>query len=82
MARGRGFFVSFLLHGIPARAEDSLSVGLTQPKFDIYWLNAYKYGWRDPNYREYHVNPNPLESDQPSVAIPGFGTLPGPPQTG
>lgn len=82
MGRGRGFFLSFLLHGIPARSEDNLSVGLTQPKFDLFWLNAYKYGWQDPNYREFHVNQNPLESEVPSVAIPGFGTVPGPPQLG
>lgn len=85
MARGRGFFVSFLVHGIPARTvvdEVETGVSLTMPKFDIYWLNAYKYGWRDPTYREYHVNPNPLEAQQPTMAIPGFGTLPGPPQLG
>lgn len=85
MARGRGFFVSFLLHGIPARTvveNVETGVSLTMPKFDIYWLNAYKYGWRDPNYREYHVNPNPLEAEQPTMAIPGFGSLPGPPQLG
>lgn len=84
MARGRGFFVSFLLHGIPARTVVSgapTGVSLTMPQFDIYWLNAYKYGWRDPNFREFHVNPNPLEAQQPTMAIPGFGTLPGPPQT-
>lgn len=82
MHRGRGFSLSFLLHGIPARSEDNLSVGLTQPKFDLFWLNAYKYGWTDPTFREYHVNPNPLEVAVPNVAIPGFGTLPGPPQLG
>lgn len=82
MWRGRGFNLSFLVHGVPARSEDNLSVGLTPPKFDMYWINAFKYGWQDPTYREFHVNPNPLEEQIPTMAIPGFGSLPGPPQYG
>lgn len=79
----RGFFVSFILHGIPARDADDTSVGLTQPKMDIYWLNAYKYGWSELARREFHVNsPNPLGVFTANVAIPGFGTLPGAPQLG
>lgn len=79
----RGFFVSFLLHGIPARADDDGGVGLTQPKMDMYWLNAYKYSWSSPNRREFHVStPNPLGAITPFVAIPGFGTAPGAPQVG
>lgn len=79
----RGFFVSFLLHGIPARDADDLGVGLTQPKMDLYWLNAYKYGWSELSRREFHVStPNPLNTAAASVAIPGFGTVAGPPQVG
>lgn len=79
----RGFFVSFLLHGIPARNATESAVGLTQPKMDIYWLNAYKYTWSELNRREFHVSaPNPLGTDPPVVAIPGFGSLPAAPQVG
>lgn len=79
----RGFFVSFLMHGIPARADEDGGVGLTQPKMDMYWLNAYKYGWSSPGRREFHVStPNPLGAVTPFVAIPGFGTAPGAPQVG
>lgn len=75
----RGFYVSFLVHGIPARDEANTSIGLTAPSFDMYWLNAYKYGWSSPGRREYHVNtPNPLGEITPIVAIPGFGTPSGP----
>lgn len=79
----RGFFASFLLHGIPARSADDLEIGLTQPKMDIYWLNAYKYSWSELARREFHVSsPNPLGNVAPSVAIPGFGTVAGTPQVG
>lgn len=83
MHQRRGFFVSFLVHGIPARDEAGTTIGLTAPAFDMYWLNAYKYGWSSPGRREYHVNvPNPLGEVEPQVAIPGFGTPAGPIQTG
>jgi hypothetical protein len=79
----RGFFVSFIMHGIPARATENGPIGLTQPNMDLYWINAYKYGWSSPGRREFHVStPNPLGSGVPVVAIPGFGTAPGNPQLG
>lgn len=79
----RGFFVSFMLHGIPARGDNDVSVGLTQPKMDMYWINAYKYAWSSPGKREFHVStPNALAATTPFVAIPGFGTVPGAPQVG
>nr|QXP07741.1 MAG: putative capsid protein [Arizlama virus] len=66
----RGFFVSFLMHGIPVSGATPNEgvVGLTQPKMDLYWLNAYKYGWQAVNKREYHVStPNPLGSITPQM---------------
>lgn len=77
----RGFYVSFMLHGVPARDSADTTVGLTQPKMDMFWLNAYKYSWSDPTRREWHMGgDNPLGSVVPQFAIPGFGTVPGAPQ--
>jgi len=63
----RGFFVSFLLHGIPVADEAATGVGLTQPKFDCYWLNAFKYGYTEPSMREFHGNLNPLDMITPQM---------------
>lgn len=76
MHKGRGFFVSFLLHGIPARDATDSTIGLTQPNMDLYWLNAYKYSWNTPSRREYHVNPNPLAVAAPNI-VQMFSPTPG-----
>lgn len=81
MHRGRGFFTSFLLHGIPARDSTDTSVGLTQPKMDLFWLNAYKYSWTPVNRREFHVNSNPLASITPQI-VQLFTPTAGPPING
>lgn len=77
MHKSRGFFVSFLMHGIPARDATSTNVGLTQPNMDMYWLNAYKYGWTTPNKKEFHVNPNPLAAIAPQI-VQMFSPVAGP----
>lgn len=81
MHRSRGFFVSFLMHGIPARDAGDATVGLTQPKMDMYWLNAYKYSWSAINRREFHVNPNPLGAITPQI-VQMFTPTAGPPVNG
>lgn len=79
----RGFYVSFLVHGIPARNAADNAIGLTQPNLDVYWYNAYKYGWSALNKREFHVSsPNPLSAITANVAIPGFGSGAGQIQVG
>lgn len=83
MHRGRGAMISFLVHGVPAR-DDQGGMGLTIPNLDCYWINGYKYGWSSPGRREFHVSsPNPLtDSTDVQVAIPAFGSAPGPIQVG
>lgn len=77
MHKSRGFFVSFLMHGIPARDATGTQIGLTQPNMDMYWLNAYKYGWNTPNKKEFHVNPNPLATIAPQI-VQMFSPVAGP----
>lgn len=83
MHQRRGFFFTMNVHGVPGRTTGGTPVvALVQPKMDVYWLNAFKYGWGANTFREYHANPNPLGTAQPTMAIPGFGSAPGVPQLG
>lgn len=79
----RGMYISFLCNGIPAattpQGPTPDAVTLTQPYFDMFWLNAYKYGWSPHNFREFHSNTNPLIDDDAQLAIPMPGSIaPGP----
>jgi len=74
----RGMYISFLCNGIPASTDPigpvPDAVTLTQPFFDMFWINAYKYGWSPHTYREYHTNANPLIDDVAQLAIPMPGS--------
>lgn len=79
MHQRRGFFVSFLAHGIPCSSDPTAQptqMTLTAPMFDMYYINAYKYGWSPHTYRETHFNANPLSAVlDPWMAIPMPGAI-------
>lgn len=87
MHRGRGMFVSFLAHGIPVSSDPNTAptqMTLTNPMFDMFYTNAYKYAWSPLTQREYHSNANPISAVlDPWMAVPMPGaTEAGPVVTG
>jgi len=80
MHKGRGMYVSFLCNGIPVRTDPGdapVQVTMTQPVFDIHYINAYKYGWSPNTYRQWTTNQNPLGTGDPAgwMAIPMPGAI-------